>query len=232
MKVSVLLLTINRLHLTSEYVGQALKQAGHPFELCITDNGSTDPAIFDWCEKQNPKLYIKNGENKGTAQSLNKMIEQNPSDYYVFIGNDIKLPNNWLKQLVECAQAIPESGIIGIDWRGCLKDCEKRTINGKEIRVNSNIFGTMFFSQTVRTKIGRMCEDYGPYGLWDSDYSLRAGYAGFINYYLPNVTSHHFGSDVGEKTPYRIMKDESLSKAKPKFSENWEKYKEGHFYIP
>lgn len=231
MKISVLLLTIDRYHLTKEYVGKALAQAGIPFELCITDNGSTQPEIFQWCEAQNPTVYNKNGENKGTAQSLNRMIEQNPSDYYVFIGNDIQLPDQWLKTLVDYAESIPESGIVGIDWRGCLKQCEQRFINGKEIRVNSNIFGTMFFSQKVREKIGKMCEDYGPYGLWDSDYALRAGYAGFTNYYLPHLTSHHFGSDVGEKTPYRKMKDESLSKAKPIFTENWEKYKKGDFYL-
>src|SRR5688572_27561441 len=100
-KVSILLLTIDRYHLTREYVGQALKEAGYPFELCISDNGSKDPEIFKWCEEQNPKVYFKNGYNYGTAQSLNRMIEANPADLYCFLGNDIQLPRNWLKYAVE-----------------------------------------------------------------------------------------------------------------------------------
>lgn len=231
MKISVLLLTINRFHLTNEYVGDALRSAGVDFDLCITDNGSTDPAIFDWCEKQNPKIYNKNETNQGTAQSLNRMITQNPSDYYVFIGNDIRLPKNWLKTMVDYAQQIPESGVIGIDWRGKEREYPRKTMNGLTVMETTNVFGTMLISQTLRNKIGKFCEDYGPYGLWDSDYSIRASKAGFTNYYINNLTSHHFGNDVGENSDYRRMKDESLSKARPIFSENLKKYEQGEIYI-
>ena len=230
-KVSILLLTINRYHLTKEYVGQALSQAGYPYELCITDNGSTDPLIFDWCEKQNPKIYNKNAENQGTAQSLNRMIDQNSSDYYVFIGNDIQLPNNWLKILIDHAEAIPNSGVLGYNWRGNEKDYPIINLNGKEVMSTTNTFGTTFVSQLVRDKVGKFCEDYGVYGLWDSDYHFRVRKAGFENYYIKGMSSHHFGNDVGENTPYRKMKDESASKAKPKFSENMLKYEKGEIYI-
>lgn len=231
-KVSVLLLTIDRFFLTREYVGTALKQAGHEFDLCITDNGSTCPEILKWNESQNAKVYIRNEKNQGTAQSLNKMIELNPSDYYVFIGNDIQLPKDWLKTLVEYNEAIPESGVIGIDWRGREKGYPKKEINGKTISLTPDaVFGTMFFSHTLRTKLGKFCEDYGPYGLWDGDWSIRAKAAGHINYYLPKLTSHHFGNDAGEQTPYRKMKDESMKKAGPKYHENLKKYQEGNYYI-
>lgn len=229
MKVSVLLLTIDRYDLTREYVGAAIKSAGIPFDLCITDNGSTDPNIFKWCEDQKPTLYIKNGKNAGTAQSLNVMIARNPSDYYCFIGNDIKLPDNWLKKLVKAAEIIPDSGVIGIDWR--CKDYKESEINGVKIWQSTSVFGTMFVSQNLRDKVGKFCEDYGPYGLWDGDYSLRAKAAGFINYYLHGERSHHFGNDVGSNSPYRKMKDESLSKAKPIFAANKQKYERGDYYL-
>ena len=60
MKVSVLLLTIDRFNMTRKYVGDAIRNAGIDFDLCISDNGSKDPAIFDWCELQSPKVYFKN----------------------------------------------------------------------------------------------------------------------------------------------------------------------------
>lgn len=233
MKVSILLLTIDRYHLTREYVGHALKNTGYPYELCISDNGSTDPEIFKWCEEQHPAIYNKHGYNFGTAQSLNKMIEQNPSDAYVFIGNDIKLPEHWLRKLVEHAENIKEHGVIGIDWRG--KTYPERffdTINGKmKVWETSNTFGTMFVTQQVRNKIGKFCEDYGAYGLWDSDYSIRANQAGLVNFYIPNERSTHFGDDVGKNTEYRKMKDESLRKAKPIFDANHARYKQGDYFI-
>lgn len=231
MKVSILLLTIDRSKLTKHYVGQALERANYPYELCITDNGSTESEIFEWCQAQNPKIYIKNGYNGGTAQSLNKMIELNPSDYYAFIGNDIQLPQDWLKKFVEHAEAIPQSGVIGIDWRGKAKEYDLQTINGKQILVSENAFGTTFISKKVREKVGKFCEDYGVYGLWDSDYHFRCRQAGFINYYLNGLTSHHFGDDVGQDSPYRRMKNESLSKAKPIFDENWKKYQKGDYFL-
>lgn len=231
-KVSILLLTIDRYNMTRMYVGNALRDAGYPFELCISDNGSTDPAIFDWCALQSPKVYFKNGYNYGTAQSLNRMIEANPSDYYVFIGNDIELPKNWLKKMVEHAEAIPEHGVIGIDWRSKESEYPRKVLNGIEVMSTTNVFGDMFISQSLRDKIGVFCEDYGVYSLWDSDYSIRATAAGRENFYLLNEKSHHFGNDVGENTAYRKMKDESMAKARPIFDANNAKYKLGNYFIP
>lgn len=232
-KISVLLLTIDRYYITQKYIGKALREAGYPFELCITDNGSKEKEIFEWCEQQNPKLYLKNEINFGTAQSLNKMVALNPSDYYVFIGNDIELPKNWLKSFVEYAEEIPESGIIGIDWRDKEQEYELRVINSKPIRIGNPVFGDMFFSQKLMDKIGSFCEDYGVYGLWDSDTSHRSKIAGFVNYYIPGLKSHHHANDVGENSDYRRMKDESLKKARSIFDANIKRYNETkQIFIP
>lgn len=228
-KVSILLLTIDRFHKTREYVGNALANAGYPFELCISDNGSVESEIFEWCEQQNPKVYFKNGYNYGTAQSLNRMMDANPSDYWVFIGNDIQLPPNWLKTFVQYAeQTEDKAGVIGIDWRQLKYDTIN--LNGLDVWETTNVFGTMFITKTLREKVGDFCEDYFIYGLWDSDYSLRATAAGFQNFYLPNLRSHHFGNDVGENSEYRRMKDNSLEKAKPIFDANRLEYNKGNYY--
>lgn len=230
-KVTILLLCIDRYNLTKKYIGDAMNNAGYPFELAISDNGSVDPNIFEWCEQQNPKVYFKNGYNYGTAQSLNRMIEANPSDYYAFLGNDIELPRDWLKKFVEHAEAIPNHGVIGIDWRGLASQYPRKTFNGIEVMSTTNVFGDMFISQSLRNKIGKFCEDYGTYSLWDSDYSLRATAASRENFYLNGLTSTHFGDDVGSNTEYRKMKDASMSKAKPFFDANRIKYEQGDYYI-
>lgn len=228
-KVTILLLCIDRYNLTQKYIGDAMNNAGYPFELAISDNGSVEPKIFEWCEQQNPKVYFKNGYNYGTAQSLNRMIEANPSDYYAFLGNDIELPKDWLKLMVEHAEAIPDHGVIGCDWRNL--QYQTKVINDKTVWIDDKIFGDMFISQSLRNKIGKFCEDYGTYGLWDGDYSLRATAAGRTNFYLHGLHSTHFGDDVGSNTAYRKMKNESLTKAQPIFKENVLKYSKGDYFI-
>lgn len=236
MKVSILLLTINRYHHTQEYIGKALANSGYDrslIDLCIADNGSIENDIFDWCEKQRPKVYIRHGYNKGTTQALNQLIAINPSDAYVFLGNDIEMPNNWLREAVNVATNVPNTGMIGWDWRGQAKRWAKETINGISLIPTSNVFGSTFITQKALDEIGSFCEDYGVYGLWDSDCALRCQLAGLNNYYIDGMYSEHKGDDVGEKSEYRKMKDESLKNAKPIFDANVKRYKEtGEIFIP
>jgi len=226
MKVSILVLTIDRFELTSEWVGKALKSAGYPFELCISDNGSTDCRIFDWCEQQRPKLYIKNGYNRGTTQALNMMVAMNPSDAYVFIGNDIEMPQGWLREFVRCAEAVENAGMIGMDWRQKAKDWPTKVINGVEIipppTEGDRIFGATFITQKALDVVGSFCEDYGTYGMWDSDLNVRCRIGGLQNFYVKGYESKHQGGDCGEKSEYRAMKDASLRAAGPVFLRNAE----------
>ena len=229
MKVTILLLSINRLDELNQFIIPALKNTGIDYQIAISDNGSTDKRVIDWCEARNPIVFFNNGRNYGTAQSLNRMIDATAdSDYWVFIGNDISLPNNWLKSLIETMEQIPSSGVVGIDWRGI--QYETKTINGIEVWDTSNVFGTMCISKSCREKIGAFTEDYGVYGLWDSDFSKRCRIAGLDIYYLKDLRSAHEGHDVGDKSDYRLMKDKSLQEAQPLFNINNQIYEQGKFY--
>lgn len=229
MKVSVLLLTIDRYDETRYWVKKALDNAGYPFDLLCADNGSEDKRVIDLVSSWNPKVHLIQGFNKGTTQSLNELIAHHDSDAYVFIGNDIEMPNDWLKTLVEYAKAIPESGVIGVNWRPI--EYDKEVINGKTILKTDRVFGTMFVTKKTRNLVGKFCEDYGVYGLWDSDYSIRCEFAGLKNYYVDKLNSEHRCNDVESESKYRKMKDESLLKAKPIFMANVEKYKQGKWKI-
>jgi len=222
MKVNILLLTINRFDITRFCIGEAMKNAGHPFELCITDNGSTDKRIIEWAQELNPLYHKVNGYNQGTPQALNEMIEKNPADAWVFLGNDIRLPANWLADMVTAAKYVNQLGVVGVNWRPM--EYEQVIINGVPLWKTERVFGDMFITNKLRQKIGRFCEDYGVYGFWDSDYSIRAGIAGRPNYYLADKTSLHEGDDVGQNNPYRKMKDEALAKGKEIWMENWKRY--------
>jgi len=224
--VTILLLTIDRYEVTSKVITQALLNAGHPFTLHVHDNGSSDVAIQKWGLDQSRQYngkYTRSESNIGTTQALNIMMRGTNSDYYVFIGNDIALPPGWLKAMVEYAEAIPNSGMVGINWRPL--EYPAAVVNGKLTWPSKRIFGDVLFGKHVRQAIGELCEDYGPYGLWDSDTAVRCEMAGLLNYYIADLRSEHMTNDVGEDSDYRRMKDASLSTAKPIYSANVEQYK-------
>jgi GT2 family glycosyltransferase len=220
-----MILCIDRYNHTKEYVGNALKDAGYPYELLIADNGSKDNNIFDWQCKQRPKMLTRHGYNKGTTQALNQLMAFNPSDAYVFLGNDIQMPINWLREMVTAYENLPNAGMIGIDWRNQAKRMAKLiTPTGYVYIPTDYVFGSTFIPQTALDKVGSMCEDYGVYGLWDSDFAIRCKIAGLQNIYLDKLTTEHKGDDVGEKSEYRKMKDDALTVGRPIFKSNVERY--------
>lgn len=229
MKVSVLLLTIDRYELTEKYVGEALRNAGHEFDLCVTDNGSTDQRVIDLIESWEPKYFQRNSENLGTTQMFNQMIRENPADGYVLIGNDIQMPPNWLRAFVDHAQMIPQTGTIGIDWM--MRAYPRAVFNGREVDFADKIYGPVYIPRSTRDKVGDFCEDYGKYGYDDTDWSLRCRSAGLVNYYISFMKCIHHGGDVGEDSDYRRMKDAHLKANKSKLLANLEKYNVGNYYI-
>jgi GT2 family glycosyltransferase len=225
--VSLILLTIDRYELTKEIVSDTLHKANYPYELLICDNGSQDKRLIDYINILSPEVFVQNKINKGVAKMQNLLISQSKGDYICLIGNDIRMPHNWLSSIVDTYQAIPNSGIAGIH---CVEKLyEPQTINNKLIHPG-NVFATMLYSRNVLNKVGKICEDYHPYGLEDSDYNIRVNGSGFISYYLGGLQSIHEGSDMHLDTDYRKMKSDSLQNNSDKFNLNVKKYYETNNY--
>jgi hypothetical protein len=106
-------------------------------------------------------------------------------------------------------------------------------INGVSCHPGHNVFGTMFFSREVFNRIGYFNEIYHPYGLDDSDYSYRMSKLGLISFYIHGKSSVHTENDWGADTDYRKMKDASLQKNLPLFSQAIAEYDRTEiYYLP
>lgn len=213
MKVSLILLTIDRYAITKRTVDQLLRNANHPdIELLCIDNGSKDGRVLDYINSlPQTKVHMAYTTNQGMQRSQNILLDRASGDYLCLIGNDILLPPNWLSELVRYNQAIPDSGISGIH---CVMHKPEITFyKGMKVRRNDTVFGTMFFNRRFFNKVGYINESFHPYGMDDSELSYRSRKAGYVNYYLPNLTSEHIGHDVGEQSDYRRMKDIALTKS-------------------
>jgi glycosyltransferase involved in cell wall biosynthesis len=205
MKVSIILLDYHRKTYTEQVKEVNLNNAGHPFSLVTVDR-------------------------KGIAAAFNEGIRQSAGhDAVVFMANDILMPDNWLATMVQYAEAILNTGIIGIHTVEALPAIGE--INGLPCHPCVCPFGNQFIPWQVIDKIGGYNEAHDPYGRHDADFAYRAQLAGFVSYYLPNLRAAHVGHDVGDNSDYRRMKDAGLDAA-PTWEEIQRQYDGGNYNIP
>ncbi len=162
-------------------------------------------------------------QRKGIAGALNDGLDKGWNhDAIVTCANDIVMPDNWLKTMIGYIQAIPNTGMCGIH---CVENAgTPENINGVLVNRSFTAFGNVIIPATAFREVGYFAEEYDPYGMQDSDYAYRLNKLGFVNYYIPSITSNHIGHDVGQQTEYRKMKDEGLNKAQDVWNKLIERY--------
>lgn len=186
MKVAVIFLDYHRHDYTSRTL-ESLHNGGYPFDLFTINR-------------------------KGIAAAINEGLDKAWNyDAVVTCANDILMPDNWLKTMVGYVSSIPNTGMCGIH---CVEGAgSPENINGVLVNKTFTAFGNVMIPATAFKNIGYFSEEFDPYGMQDSDYGYRLNKSGFVNYYIPSITSNHIGHDVGQETDYRKMKDEGLNKA-------------------
>lgn len=207
MKVTCILLDYLRHDYTKQVIDNIHKTAEYPFELVIVDRYGISAAI-----------------NEG-------IIKAKGSDAVVTLANDILMPQSWLRQMVEHAQAIPETGTVGIHT---VQEAPNHTnLNGKQVNIVEVAFGNVLIPMSVIDKIGGFNTDLDPYSIQDLEFAFRATKNGFIHYYINGLRAEHIGHDVGQNTDYRRMKDAGLNTVGEKWAK-WQKiYAEsGNYSIP
>lgn len=154
----------------------------------------------------------------GVSAAINEGIDYAIAldfDAVVTMANDILMPTDWLKNMVSYAEIIDKTGLVGI-----------HTVEGMPPMSDDGVhdvlcpFGNVLITREVINTIGFYNLDLDPYSVNDADYAIRANMAGFRNYYIPG-DAQHLGTDVGQQTPYRLMKDEGLRNSK---GDKWIKY--------
>lgn len=184
MKVNVLFLDYARHEYTDRTKSHNFSNAGYPFDFQIIDLKGISAAL-----------------NEGIFQSLEY-------DAIVTMANDILMPENWLKRMVEAAEAIPNTGMCGIHVVEGINPMTE--INGQQIHIQDAAFGNVLIPMKAIKTIGLFNPAFDPYGMQDRDYSFRLAQTGHLNYYLHGLKAEHIGHDVGQQTDYRKMKDEGL----------------------
>lgn len=227
MKVACLQLSLNRPDLITRCIRQNFYNAEVDADVILIDNGS-DKETLNAIRKTYPfSQVIPFPENRGISHALNAGIRAAKDyDAVVTLANDILMPQGWLKAMIDHAQRIPHSGMIGIH---CVEQLPP--LNELNVHESSAAFGNCMITRNCLETIGVFNEDYDPYGLQDSDYGYRAMKSGLINYYIPGYKAEHIGHDVGQDSDYRRMKDDGLRKGWEVWQKAQKRYEETGNYV-
>jgi len=119
MKVSILILTYNRIGLSSKCIPDAINKIGNiDAEILIWDNCSND-GTFDWLiefSRSYDNVSIFNSDKNIGMEAINNLAEQASGEYIIKIDDDLLLPNNFAERLVKVAEQVDTSKILFISW--------------------------------------------------------------------------------------------------------------------
>lgn len=220
MKVSLLMLTLDRFALTRDTLTNNIRNAENfcEMELLVADNGSKDREIAMWIAGHPlTKYHRRNRTNEGVAKAFNQLYLRATGDFICLLGNDLALPKGWLREMIGYAQGVPNSGIIGMDWgHGSLPpQTFQHGSHAHWLTPQLNrVFGVWVMRRAVIETLGFFHEGFDVYGIEDSDFSERVNRAGFNSCYVPskNFKCDHLGVQAHDEGEYRKMKDASLQK--------------------
>lgn len=210
-KVNIIVLNYNGRDCIKKCLASLFCSPYPNFEVVVVDNNSTDGSLELAKQNFSRATFIKNeqnlgfsaGNNVGIKYSLEKMAE-----YVLLLNNDTEVEKNCLNQLVKCALANKEVGILSplifasegkevwfsggkIDWLR-MKTAHNRELLGSDFSDSDFISGcAMLVRAEVFAKIGLLDEDFFLY--WeDADFSVRAKKAGFSLLISANAHVRHF----------------------------------------
>lgn len=224
-KISIIVLTYNKLKEATKQFLDYLYQDNQDFELIIIDNGSTDGTVeflrkFEQ-EHDNVKV-IYNCENLGYSKGCNQGIKVAKGDIIGLLNNDILFSSDWLKHIEDFFEKEPDAGFVSphmiersIYSRQKFKKITKKPIN--KLAYDTSIkpsFSCVFSKKQLFDKIGLFDENFTPAYFEDDDICWRAIFAYYKNYELKNVYFYHLGSLTGK----------SLSNLNQLFKRNQEYY--------
>jgi GT2 family glycosyltransferase/2-polyprenyl-3-methyl-5-hydroxy-6-metoxy-1,4-benzoquinol methylase len=212
-RVSIVMLTFNRLDLTRQAMASLRSSTRQPHELIVVDNGSSD-GTPDWLAGQarDGVRVILNPDNRGVAAGWNQGLRQATGDCLSVINNDILVSGDWLERMTRAAHHVPGAGLVGCrapaiggpqrlepdyeDPRDFPLFARRwsELLDGSWFELPRIVAVTMLWRREVYERVGGFDERFGPANFEDDDYSLRVLLGGYRNIVANDVFIHHVGS--------------------------------------
>lgn len=225
---SVIVLNWNGRDLLEECVESVLAQTFPDFETIVVDNGSTDGSVDYLTTRWGSRIRILAlSSNEGFAGGNNAGIRAANGKYVILLNNDTAVDPRWLSSLRAAVARHPEAGMFTpkilhchrreeIDNTGHLiypdglargrhrleRDDGRFDEEGEALHP-SGCAGV--YRKEMLDRIGLLDDAFFAYGE-DVDLGLRARWAGWSCYYVPDaVVYHKYSSTAGEYSPRKAF---------------------------
>jgi len=224
--VSIIVNAYNQLQYTKRCVESILNYTNQPYELLLSDNGSTDGTseYFEAVRNFHPNTrIIRNFKNRIVESALNYAASIACGKYIIVVSNDNVVHKGWLDKLIQHIESAPDIGIVvprsnsisgpqaapaDYDSLETFQSfaCEwSKNHQGENFFVERMVGMLMTLKKDILKQIGGFDPDLptngrnGGYGFSDDEFSLRLRLKGYRLLVANDVFIHHFGSATVSK---------------------------------
>lgn len=117
--LSVLVLTYNRVDVSSKFLPSIVENAGSvDHNFIVWDNGSTD-GTFDWLQEWSRRydnVLIFGSEKNVGMEAINYMAEMSGSKYIIKVDDDVVVPNKYGDRLIGAYEKMGRKDILYLAW--------------------------------------------------------------------------------------------------------------------
>lgn len=188
-RVSIIILTHNRLDMTKECLESLAKYTTN-YQLIVVDNNSSDGTV-DYVRNRFPQAsFIKNDKNLGVSKGRNQGIRASACEFLVLMDNDVIVKDGWLDELFGPIKN--GNDISGIEaWR-----LDKNHAACHKCVSQSESFDYLggaccLFKRKVFQQVGLLDEGFSPAYYEDPDICVRAKAAGMGLAWVPTHKINH-----------------------------------------
>jgi len=222
--LSIIVLSWNRPKYTRQTIECLLKKTTVPNELILVDNNSDESTgVKKYLNSVTGNKYTENiihvfnKANRGVAGGRNSGIHVCSGEYIFNIDDDILVPDNYDKMMIDACDKIAKLGVVGISVEPF--KYPKATMNGVPVRIKSvgNINGAALCLPRRVFKIVGYYNSFGTnlYSHEDAYLSYVLKHLGLIGVYIP-PRGVHLDKDLDKE--YRKAKNKTHVKGSPELS--------------
>lgn len=201
MKCDIIIPIWNQLEHTKNCIDKVINNTRYSYRLILVDNGSDSQTRNYLIKLKNDKsldvVIIRNENNLGFVRGVNQGLAVSDAPYVCILNNDTIPTMGWLERLVEFAESHNEIGIVNplcSAPAGADLDKYAESIAGNKnayMEMNQCFLFCALIKREVIEKIGYLDEAFGMGCYDDTDYSMRAGIAGYRCASVHSSCVHH-----------------------------------------
>jgi GT2 family glycosyltransferase len=199
MKISVILLTYNRVKDTLELLGSLENQNYEDFEIILVDNNSSDETVQKVKENFPIVNCIEIKYNAGVPGGRNVGIKNARGDYLVFIDNDAEVGSNFLEDIESTFKSESRAGVLAFRIVNYYtREIDKTNwvwntslLNNEEFKlVHKFLGGGCAIRKEVINQVGMLWDDLF-FMHEEKDFCMRLLRTNYRVFYTPKIEVYH-----------------------------------------